>query len=89
MSKIKINAELVLTISASDYVQTIGKKLSNYKAVGTHDIDCSGDTQESRFSYGNEEIKYYAPKNTEVIVNYIAQSNCGTALIPKKLKSEE
>lgn len=70
-----LHKEKVLTISARDYVESIGKELSDYDMVGIHDfMDGSG---------------VHAPERTEVIVDleYGGPHNplkSGTALIPKE-----
>ena len=85
-----VNATEVLTSSARDYVESIGKKLSDYDMKEVHanytgywgNIDC-------------RELLKYIPNLSEVIVDFISTSyattfsppviSCsGTALIPKR-----
>ncbi len=81
------NAIEVLTSSARDYVESVGKKLSDYDMKG---LDAS-----NFIGYCSSALLRKAPENTEAIVDYRAYlSNIllgtsildicmGTALIPK------
>jgi hypothetical protein len=76
-----MNMEKVLTISAKEYVETVGKSLGDYIAVGVHAINTY--TAGTKNSFINK-----IPVNAEVVVNYTirdAYGSCesGTALIPK------
>src|SRR3989344_3859633 len=75
--------ENLLTVSARDYCESVGKKLSDYEMRGVH-------------REGFSELKNFAkmvPENAEVVVDYvfIRSSNTGnymnasgTALIPNE-----
>ena len=62
--------EKILTISAKEYCESVGKNLSDYELIGVH----------KTMSYDN------IPKGTEIIVGYIPGNYqvVGTALVPKK-----
>lgn len=68
--------EKILTISAKEYCESLGKNLSDYELVGV-------------IGLGSRYISYDdIPKETEIIVGYIGVGRtfreAGTALIPKK-----
>lgn len=73
--------EKILTVSARDYCEYEGKKLSDYVMQGVH---CEEDI--ARISYFVKMV----PKQTEVVVDYkfckgrYTYLKSGTALIPKK-----
>ncbi|MBI2124344.1 prepilin-type N-terminal cleavage/methylation domain-containing protein [Candidatus Pacearchaeota archaeon] len=70
----EFSKEMILTISAAEYCENVGRKLSDYKMIGVwSDSSWYGDFQKA------------IPAGTEVIVGF-AQSEkgyAGTALIPK------
>ncbi len=77
--------ERILTVSALDYCESVGKKLNDYEMRGVHVIQVN--SQDNRPSY-----KVFAdkvPSTAEVVVGYtmgIARFGgyvSGTALIPK------
>lgn len=71
--------EKILTISASEHCQIVGKSLEDYEPRGINPLSGSmGD-------FTNE-----VPKNAEVVVAYRHyRIHYGTALIPKTRKPEE
>ncbi|MEK6900217.1 MAG: hypothetical protein AABX05_03775 [Nanoarchaeota archaeon] len=78
--------ERILTVSARDYCESAGKKLSDYEMIGVHGtafLDCG--------KYSQLDFTNKIPRDTEVIVDYKflpvgsnhTLSVSGTALIPK------
>lgn len=87
-----INIDKILTISARDYADLVGKKLEDYEAVGMHITEIiSAGTMFERLT---EEFASRVQKEVEVVVDYKASIGgreynfiyhvSGTALIPKK-----
>ena len=78
----------ILNVSPSDYVQSVGKKLSDYNMVGVH----SNAARENNCLFGlAREVNQKFP-TAEVVVNFTYNHDnwqiCyGTALIPKKSSS--
>jgi len=87
--KNKFPLEKILTISARDYCESVGKNLQDYEMKGVHIQSSSVGPKII------EELNEKIPKNTEVIVEYRFSNGgyfnvkyekyaSGTALIPKK-----
>ena len=75
--------EKILIVSARDYCESVGMKLSDYKMRGVHQ-ECFSKL---------ESFAGNVPPNTEVVVDYVFKiinksylSASGTALIPKPPK---
>jgi len=80
-SSFALDKSQVISSSARDYVESVGKKLSDYKLVGVHvnGNKIRGDCP--------EKLTINLPKGTEFIVEYkrFNSMNCRkTALVPKK-----
>ncbi|MBI2047162.1 type II secretion system protein [Candidatus Pacearchaeota archaeon] len=63
--------EKILTISAAEYCESVGRKLSEYKVVGV-------------FSWGYDSFQRDIPSGTEVVASFTYSGGyyAGTALIP-------
>lgn len=77
-----IQLENILTMSAGDYVESIGKRLSDYRAVGVFAQRSSIDLNYK----GAGDFLRFVPENAEAVVdfNFGERLVYGTALIPKK-----
>ena len=89
--------EKILTVSASEYCESVGKKMSDYKLVGVHAF---ADAHHMTFPAFAKNI----PTEAEVVVNYrlvirttrvafifesVYKYPSGTALIPKDKEDVE
>lgn len=96
--------EKILTISAGDYCESVGKSIRDYQVVGVHIV---GFEQALWSKSGNSLTGFKVqkgflesiPNNAEVIIGYfhslggantgaIYAYACGTALIPKENTSK-
>ncbi len=76
----KFPLEKILTVTAGDYVKSVGKDLQSYSLVGVH-------SNESQLDFTKK-----VPENAEAVVDFFLTPRatasytsyfCGTALIPK------
>ncbi len=87
-----LDVSKILTVSATEYVQSKGKRLTDYEFYGVGGILDWNNFEGCKEVILLKQEKGYIPKNIEVVVAYTEVTgpryiSCnGTGLIPKKSK---
>ena len=74
----------VLTVSPKDYVESVGKKLSDYKMVGVHADSMSSHCLEELRVSANEYPNAEAITKYDLVRGFVLDRCYGVALIPKE-----